>query len=41
MNEHVNFNIYEALKEEHSKATTDKIVNYIGDDADHMAELMA
>ena len=34
-------NIKEALEAEHSKATTFGIINYIGDDADRLAELMA
>ena len=41
MNQPSNFNIYEALKAEHSKTTTDKIINYIGNDAERMAELMS
>ncbi len=33
-------NIKQALEAEHSKALTLRIINYIGDDADRMAELM-
>ncbi len=35
-----NFNILEALQTEHSKAMTNKIVKFIGDDGERMLELM-
>ena len=41
MSEVPNFNILEGLQTEHSKAMTNKIVNYIGADVERMAQLMA
>ena len=41
MDTEINFNILEGLQAEHSKAMTNRIAAYIGDDADKMSELMS